>query len=144
MSPNGGILVRFLLRLSSPAPPVIPSPKMSHGHMGRIRSNSRICRAVGKEMKSKYTKTQLPEINSAISDRARELWLRRGSPTGEDVAIWLEAEREILAKYSGTGTSTSPQPGVKLKDKLTASDINDELQQFGDADHRSATSVDLT
>jgi hypothetical protein len=95
-------------------------------------------------MKIKSTKTQLPELHSAISQRAREIWIRRGSPSGEDVSIWLEAEREILTNFGGTGPTTPATPGVGLKDKLTPADVANELKTFGDADHRSATSVDLT
>lgn len=30
-----------------------------------------------------------------ISQRARELWEKKGKPTGQDEQIWLEAEAEL-------------------------------------------------
>lgn len=32
-----------------------------------------------------------------IARRAREIWSQLGQPTGCDLAIWLEAEAEVLA-----------------------------------------------
>jgi hypothetical protein len=32
-----------------------------------------------------------------IAARAREIWASRGKPVGEDLDIWLEAQREFLA-----------------------------------------------
>lgn len=38
-----------------------------------------------------------PISHDAIAQRARELWLAQGCPAGCDVAIWLEAEAELVA-----------------------------------------------
>jgi hypothetical protein len=35
-------------------------------------------------------------LHEEIAARARELWERYGRPPGRDVAIWLEAERQLL------------------------------------------------
>lgn len=53
-----------------------------------------------------------------IAARAEELWRQRGSPSGQNDAIWLEAEAELKAKseskpVSGTAARPSnpaPQP----------------------------------
>lgn len=33
--------------------------------------------------------------HDSISRRAKELWLQSGEPDGQDLAIWLQAEREL-------------------------------------------------
>jgi hypothetical protein len=33
--------------------------------------------------------------HDAICQRARDIWLSRGQPLGQDLDIWLEAEREL-------------------------------------------------
>ena len=33
--------------------------------------------------------------HESVARRAREIWLRLGSPDGQDLAIWLQAEREL-------------------------------------------------
>ena len=35
--------------------------------------------------------------HDAISQRARELWQSRGQPSGQDDAIWLEAESQLTS-----------------------------------------------
>lgn len=35
--------------------------------------------------------------HDAIERRAREIWLAKGCPSGCDLAIWLEAEAELVA-----------------------------------------------
>jgi hypothetical protein len=44
-------------------------------------------------MISSGSETQVSQ--DAISERARTLWLERGQPSGQDEAIWLQAEREL-------------------------------------------------
>lgn len=45
-----------------------------------------------------------------IAQRARELWLERGQPTGQDTEIWLEAERQLTTTAAATNTP-SPTEG---------------------------------
>jgi hypothetical protein len=45
-----------------------------------------------------------------IAQRARELWLDRGQPTGQDTPIWLEAERQLKTTVAATNTP-SPTEG---------------------------------
>ena len=37
----------------------------------------------------------LSHPHETIVQRAREIWLQLGQPDGQDLAIWLEAEREL-------------------------------------------------
>jgi len=50
-----------------------------------------------------------PISDHQIRERARQLWLERGSPHGTDGVIWLEARRQLEAAST---TATSPaHPG---------------------------------
>lgn len=40
--------------------------------------------------------------HDTITQQARELWEQRGRPQGQDVAIWLEAERQLQARAAET------------------------------------------
>ncbi len=40
--------------------------------------------------------TTFSPSHEAISLRAREIWLHLGSPNGQDLAIWLQAEDELV------------------------------------------------
>lgn len=40
-----------------------------------------------------------------ISARARQLWLEKGRPEGQDEAIWLEAEGELVARRKVESTA---------------------------------------
>jgi hypothetical protein len=56
--------------------------------------------------------------HDAISSRARTLWEGAGSPDGEDLNHWLQAERELNEESAGsdgefTGTSDVPAPSSK-------------------------------
>ncbi len=48
-------------------------------------------------MSAKPTSTQSgPEIShEKIAERARQLWMERGSPGGRDLEHWLDAERQL-------------------------------------------------
>ncbi len=48
---------------------------------------------------------ELP-LHAAISHQAHSLWEKYGRPEGRDVAIWVEAERQIL----GTDGKVNQQP----------------------------------
>jgi len=45
-----------------------------------------------------------------IAQHARELWLERGQPTGQDTQIWLEAERQLKTAAEAANTP-SPTEG---------------------------------
>ncbi|HVU31893.1 MAG TPA: DUF2934 domain-containing protein [Opitutaceae bacterium] len=34
-----------------------------------------------------------------ITERARQLWMQRGSPAGRDLEHWLDAERQLRAEW---------------------------------------------
>lgn len=37
-------------------------------------------------------------LNTMITERAYYIWEERGRPEGQDMDIWLQAEREILSR----------------------------------------------
>ena len=82
--------------------------------------------------------------HTAITERAREIWRARGRPKGQDVEIWLEAERDLVSQ--GKIPTSPPSEPVR---EANATDINenevlDRLDAFAEPPPRSATSVDLT
>ena len=90
-----------------------------------------------------------PELRSAIAQRAREIWLSRGTPSNQDLDIWLEAEREILPRYQALERSQSLLPTHRPKksaaaDEIDESELADRLSDFGDPGRRSPTSVEPT
>jgi hypothetical protein len=46
-----------------------------------------------------------PLSHDDITQCARELWAQQGCPEGRDEAIWLEAERRLLASRRGVSRS---------------------------------------
>lgn len=63
-----------------------------------------------------------------IAQRARDLWLERGQPTGQDLQIWLEAERQLKTPV-GAANVPSPSEGRgngKTQSSQTASDPQSE------------------
>jgi len=53
------------------------------------------------------TDTRALALHDAISAQARKLWERYGRPEGRDVAIWLEAQSQVL----GVDPAVNQQPG---------------------------------
>ncbi|MBI4243342.1 MAG: DUF2934 domain-containing protein [Planctomycetes bacterium] len=51
---------------------------------------------------SRAPKTELPreQFTSEVKKRAYEIYLRRGSKPGSDVSDWIQAEKEIKARYN--------------------------------------------
>lgn len=39
--------------------------------------------------------THTAPSHQSISDRAHAIWRKRGRPSGDDLAIWLQAERQL-------------------------------------------------
>src|SRR5688572_14797410 len=104
-----------------------------------------------------------------IARRARELWNARGCPDGCDVEIWLEAERQLTSPApvaatvpAGSSVPAAAKPARKARTSTAISgsgksgarsrnsaniddrDLADRLDDFGEPQRRSATSVDLT
>jgi hypothetical protein len=94
-----------------------------------------------------------------IAVRAREIWLSRGSPCDQDVAIWLEAERQLststptpvatpknATKAARKGRINLPAKTASSAEKNTvdAKELEDRLEGFGAPPQRSPTAVDLT
>lgn len=90
-----------------------------------------------------------PEVyHDTISERARRIWRERGHPHGEDVQIWLQAERELL--HDGLIPPAPPPSPDNLRRGRAAADEIDEdrlanrLDAFGRTGARSATTIDPT
>ncbi len=75
--------------------------------------------------------------HDAISQRAREIWHARGCPEGSDVAIWLEAERDL----TGRGLIPPAPPDSGHRDDIDEEELADRLGDFGEPATRSATSL---
>ena len=46
-----------------------------------------------------FPKVDEAKLQQMIRERARCIWERKGKPTGQDWATWLQAEKQICAKY---------------------------------------------
>jgi len=53
-----------------------------------------------------------PPTHLEIAERAGELWLEYGQPENRDEAIWLEAERQLIANKTDF-TANSPQTALR-------------------------------
>jgi hypothetical protein len=72
-----------------------------------------------------------PSSHEEISRRARELWESRGQPSGQDEAIWLEAEREVRngsnppqapeIQRAAPSNAPSPQPAGRSRSSAASS-----------------------
>lgn len=65
-----------------------------------------------------------------ISSRAEVLWDARGRPSGQDEAIWLEAERQLYEEnkesYSGTEAEVStPRSSLEAGSRETSSNVSE-------------------
>lgn len=89
----------------------------------------------------------------AIAHRAREIWLSRGSPEGQDVEIWLLAERELTVPAPAAKIPAKPnrksRSGTSAKNPADAEaidvgELQERLTRFGEPPQRSPTSLDLS
>lgn len=89
-----------------------------------------------------------PELRAAIAQRAREIWLSRGTPENQDLDIWLEAEREVTARYRTIERDAliarSKRARSGAADEIDEVELHDRLNDFGDPGRRSPTSVEPT
>ena len=83
-----------------------------------------------------------PPSREEIACAARELWLSRGSPTGADLEIWLEAERSLAASQRGPSAARKPASRRRDTDTVDEDKLADRLADFGEPDRRSATSAE--
>jgi DUF2934 family protein len=76
-----------------------------------------------------------------IERRAREIWLARGSPVGQDLEIWLEAERQLRPITHPNVVRRHPS-GLRRADDVDEDKLAERLDEFGEPDRRSPTSLD--
>lgn len=73
--------------------------------------------------------------HEAISRRAEQLWRDRGSPSGQDEAIWLEAESQLQAEAESqpvAGTESRPytdEPATPVRRQTKSRDPSDQAAQ---------------
>ena len=75
----------------------------------------------------------LSPSHESVSRRAREIWLQLGSPDGQDLAIWLQAEREL------NGLPFEPQRSIDQEQLEKIFEAFDYLNRS-----RGPTALDLT
>ncbi len=51
-----------------------------------------------------------PPTHEAISGMARQIWMERGRPAGQDEAIWLEAEQRLAGRRETPESVQGLQP----------------------------------
>lgn len=82
--------------------------------------------------------------HDAITQRAREIWRARGRPVGQDVEIWLEAERDLVSQDK-IPSAPPAEPKVRREgDEIDAEEVMERLDALATPTSRSPTSVDLT
>ena len=82
--------------------------------------------------------------NQEIADYAHGLWHRKGRPHGQDLEIWLEAEKKLKgAPASGDlGNSASDDLGKMLGDGEMTDSMDVRVEELGGrAPERSTTSL---
>lgn len=93
-----------------------------------------------------------PLSQEDIAHRAREIWLTRGSPEGQDLEIWLAAERELTVPASGSAKAAKQgrkirPPGSQKNsagsETIDVGELQERLTHFGESPQRSPTSLDL-
>lgn len=83
--------------------------------------------------------------NEAIAERARQIWEKEGRPSGRDLEIWLEAERQLQSPAGKDRIVDEIEPRmdeIEPDDALTGSiekELDEEVPSLGG--RRSATSL---
>lgn len=87
-----------------------------------------------------------PVTREQIAALAHELWLAQGCPTGSDLDIWLEAERQLQAQpprplHRDPIPADPAAPGVDA-DPALQTDIERQIREIGQRPgQRSPTSL---
>jgi hypothetical protein len=58
-----------------------------------------------------------------IANQAYQLWQERGSPVGHDVAIWLEAERQLSGNSPRAGDRLPPTAAERAPAEMAAESV---------------------
>jgi hypothetical protein len=70
--------------------------------------------------------TRTLPLHEAIATQAYILWEHYGQPAGNDVGIWLEAERQVL----GTDRLVNQQPGGAVASRELAEALAPDLGEL--------------
>jgi hypothetical protein len=85
------------------------------------------------------TSTEHPRrkvAHETIAQRAEQMWRERGSPSGQDEAIWLEAEAQLQAEADSrpvAGTESRPytdEPAKPVRRQTKSRDPSDQAAQL--------------
>jgi len=69
----------------------------------------------------------MTELNeNAIRERARWLWDQAGSPEGQDMEFWLQAERELAAEGGELGSAN----GIEVSSEEMGEQNQDRPDNF--------------
>lgn len=99
---------------------------------------------MGPPMKTTTPAMSARVYHDLISRRAREIWRARHHPTGKDMDIWIEAERELVVK--GVIPPSPPATEHQPRDRMAADEIDEvkmlrRLNDFGEVEARSVTAL---
>jgi|HubBroStandDraft_1064217.scaffolds.fasta_scaffold130885_2 hypothetical protein len=107
-----------------------------------MKPKQRIAAKATESVSSTNSAVRRQPTHGEISARAREIWVKRGHPHGQDTAIWLQAERSLLAGAIGAGLSDEADADTRQMLGEPSGTIEDRLSAFGEtAGGRSATSL---
>ncbi len=93
-------------------------------------------------MRTTDTAVSSRTYHDAISERAHRLWHDRGCPEGQDVEIWLDAERELVREGA---IPPAPPPRRKLAaDEIDERELSDRLNDITGSASGATTSLDVS
>jgi hypothetical protein len=64
-------------------------------------------------MANQMTDSNSTPTHEQIARRAYEIFIERGQPAGQDLAHWLEAERQLRAAGQSTGTAQAATSQIR-------------------------------
>jgi hypothetical protein len=107
-----------------------------------MKSKHRFSAKATESVSSPNSPSRRQPTHDEIATRAREIWEKRGRPHGQDAAIWLEAERKLLAGAIGAGANDEADADTREMLGEPSGTIEDRLESFGESSgSRSATSL---
>jgi hypothetical protein len=107
-----------------------------------MTKNTRSARATVTQASNKSIRAFRAPTHADISASASALWESSGYPEGQDLAIWLEAERRLLADGLRADAEITILSDTQALLGEPTGTIEDRLQAFGaPSDGRSTTSL---
>src|SRR5580700_2051109 len=108
----------------------------------RMKSKHRFSAKATESVTSPTPPSSRKPTQAEISALARDIWQEKGRPPGQDAAIWLEAERRLLARSISAGAEGEAVADTQELLGEPTGTIEDRLESFGEkSGSRSATSL---